>query len=139
MGLFSKLTAGKRKRVDPYGLWSDDAEQLDRFLERGASAEAPRDSEFSLSFTNEEAARAAGKELGEARVRGELVAPSHGVDEWTVMIYGRDQPLVPDFLRDTIDRAEAIAASHGGDYEGWVAKYTAAEKADWGVELLFDD
>ncbi|WP_084106712.1 ribonuclease E inhibitor RraB [Demequina sp. NBRC 110056] len=139
MGLFSKLTAGKRKRVDPYGLWSDDAEQLQTFLDRGASIDAPRDSEFSVSFTKEDAARAAGKELGELKVRGELVAPSHGVDEWSVLIYGREQPLVPDFLRETIDLAERIAATHGGEYEGWIAKYTADEKAAWGVELLFDD
>jgi hypothetical protein len=135
MGLFAK----KRKRVDPYGLWSDDAEQLERFVERGGAADAPRDSEFSVSFAKEETARAAGKALAAQRVRGELVAPSHGVDEWSILIYGRDQALVPDFLRETVDIAEGVAAEHGGEYEGWVAKYTAAEKADWGVELLFED
>ena len=139
MGLFSSLTGGRRKRVEPYGLWSDDAAQLERFVERGGAADAPRDSEFSVSFTKEEQAREAGKALAEKRVGGELVAPSHGVDEWSILIYGRDQPLVPDFLRETVDMVEAIAAEHGGEDEGWVAMYTVEEKAEWGVEPLFED
>ena len=139
MGLFSSLTGGRRKRVEPYGLWSDDAAQLERFVERGAALDAPRDSEFSISFAKEEVAREAGKALAEKRVRGELVAPSHGVDEWSILVYGRDQPLVPDFLRETVDLVEGVAAEHGGEYEGWVAMYTVEEKAEWGVEPLFED
>ena len=135
MGLFSSLT-GRRKRVDPYGLWEDDAAQLDRFVERGADAAAARDSEFSISFAKEDGARAAAKELGEARVAGELVEPSHGVDEWAILIYGRDEPLVPDFLRETVDLAEQVASSHGGEFEGWAALFTAEEKSGWDVEPL---
>jgi len=134
MALFSR----KRKRVEPHGLWSTDAEQLAAFVERGGAAEAPRDSEFSISFTKEDPARAAAKDLGEARVRGELVLPSHGVDEWSILIYGRSEPLVPDFLRETVDLAERIAVAHGGEYEGWIAMFTPEEKAGWGVEPLFD-
>src|SRR5690554_4379702 len=107
MGLLSRLT-GKRKRVEPYGLYEDDAAQLERFVSGGADLSAPRDTEFSVSFTKEDNARAAAKELGERRFRGELVEPSHGVDEWSIIIYGRDEPLVPDFLRETIDAAESI-------------------------------
>ena len=135
MGFLSKLTGGN-KRVDPYGLLEDDAKQLERFVTNGAVVASPRDSEFSVTFKNEDDARAAAKELGEARVAGELVEPSHGVDEWAILIYGRDQPLVPDFLRETVDLARGIAQSHKGEYEGWAAMYTEEEKASWGVEPL---
>ena len=135
MGFLSKFTGGN-KRVDPYGLLGDDAKQLERFVANGAEIAAPRDSEFSITFKKEDNARAAAEELGEARVAGELVEPSHGVDEWAIIIYGRDQPLVPDFLRETVDLARGIAQSHKGEYEGWAAMFTEEEKAGWGVEPL---
>lgn len=135
MGFLSKLTGGD-KRVDPYGLWEADAKQLERFVANGAVIASPRDSEFSVTFKNEDRARAAAEELGEARVSGELVEPSHGVDEWAIIIYGRDQPLVPDFLRETVDLAKGIAQSHKGEYEGWAAMFTEEEKAGWGIEPL---
>lgn len=135
MGLLSRFTGGN-KRVDPYGLFEDDAAQLQRFVDAGADLSAPRDSEFSVTFKDEDHARAAAKELGERRFAGELVEPSHGVDEWSIIIYGRDVPLVPDFLRETVDVAHEIASTHGGEYEGWAAIYTAEEKAGWGIEPL---
>ncbi|MFW7414141.1 ribonuclease E inhibitor RraB [Demequina sp. SO4-18] len=135
MGFLSRFT-GSRKRVDPYGLFEDDAAQLQRFVDAGADISAPRDSEFSVTFKDEDSARAAAKELGEGQFRGELVEPSHGVDEWSIIIYGRDEPLVPDFLRETVDVAEGIASTHGGEYEGWAALYTAEEKSGWGIEPL---
>lgn len=132
MGLFSR----KPQRVEPYGLWADDAEQLQTFVERGASADAPRDSEFSVTFTKGERAEAAADALRKARVRRELVEPSHGVDEWSIIIYGRGRALVPDFLRETVDLARSIAEEHGGEYEGWIAMFTSEEKASWGIEPL---
>lgn len=135
MGILSRLTGGN-KRVDPYGLLEEDAKQLERFVANGAALASPRDSEFSVTFKKEDDARAAAKELRQARVVGELVEPSHGVDEWGILIYGRDQPLVPDFLRETVDLARSIAQSHNGEYEGWAAMFTEEEKAGWGVEPL---
>ena len=134
MGILSKLTGG-RKRVDPYGLWEADADQLERVVANGAVIASPRDSEFSVTFKDEDNAREAAKELSEAGdVAGELVEPSHGVDEWAIIIYGRDQPLVPDFLRETVDLARGIASSHGGEYEGWAAMFTEEEKSGWSIE-----
>src|SRR5690554_4466486 len=135
MGILSKLTGGD-KRVDPYGLLEVDAKQLERFVANGAVVASPRDSEFSVTFKNEGGARGEGNGLGEGCVSGELVEPSHGVDEWGVIIYGRDQPLVPDCLRETVDLAQNIAQSHKGEYEGWAAMFTEEEKSGWGIEPL---
>lgn len=127
MGRLGKIFGGKRSRVEPYGLWTDDAEHLAALEARGADIEAPRDSEFFLSFTSDVRAKAADDELRSRRVRHELVEPSHDVPEWMVFIRGRG-PLVPDFLRDTVDLCEEFAAKYKGDYEGWAALLTGAEK-----------
>ncbi|WP_062385153.1 ribonuclease E inhibitor RraB [Demequina iriomotensis] len=127
MGFLTKVFGG-RKRVGPFELWSDDAEQLDAMIARGAEAEAPRESEFFLSFTSEPRVRAAADELRAMRVSHELVEPSHDIPEWMLFVRAYRTPLVPDFLRETVDLCERIAEKHGGDYEGWAGLLTDAEK-----------
>ena len=51
MGFLDKVRGG-RKRVEPHGLWADDAEQLTALEARGADITAPRESEFFVSFTS---------------------------------------------------------------------------------------
>lgn len=123
MALFGK----KRSRVDPYGLWLADAEQLTSLESRGAVVDSPRESEFFLSFTSDVKAKAAADELRSRRVRHELVEPSHDVPEWMLFVRGRS-PLVPDFLRETVDLCEEFAAKYKGDYEGWAGLLTPGEK-----------
>ena len=125
MGLFGK----KRARTEPYGLWAADADQLAAFVSRGAIAENPRESEFFLCFTSDVKAKAAADELRSRRVRYELVEPSHDIPEWMVFVRGRS-PLVPDFLRETVDLCEQFAATYGGEYEGWAGLLTEEEKAE---------
>ncbi|WP_062069099.1 ribonuclease E inhibitor RraB [Demequina sediminicola] len=132
MGLFSR----SRRRTEPYGLWSDDAARWETFLGRGADASTARDLEVTVAFTAEDNARAAGKTLAAEGARGELVPPSHGVEEWGILIHWRDTALVPDVLKDAVDLGERIAHEHSGEYGGWTAFYTKQEKAAWGVELL---
>ena len=127
MGRLAKLLKGKRSRVEPYDLWEADAEQLAALEARGADIAAPRESEFFLSFTSDVGAKASADELRSRRVRHELVEPSHDVPEWMVFIRGR-APLVPDFLRETVDICEEFASKYRGDYEGWGALLTPDEK-----------
>ncbi|WP_062301017.1 ribonuclease E inhibitor RraB [Demequina subtropica] len=127
MGFLTKVFGG-RKRVGPYDLWSDDAEQLEAMAARGADLAAPRESEFFLSFTSEPRVRGAADELRALRVSHELVEPSHDIPEWMLFVRAYRTPLVPDFLRDTIDLCERIAEKHGGDYEGWAGLLTDEEK-----------
>lgn len=127
MGLFDRLKASRRARVEPYGLWSTDQAQLEAFAARGADIAAPRESEFFLSFTSDVRAKAVADELRSRRVRHELIEPSHDIPEWMVFVRGR-VPLVPDFLRETVDVCEELAATYGGEFEGWAGLLTEAEK-----------
>ena len=125
MGLFSSA----KKRVEPYGLLKADAEHLERLVSQGVDAAAPRESEFAVCFTTQQRADAASSALRADRVRHELVEPSHDIPDWTILLTARNQPLVPDFLRDRVDLCRALADAHQGDYEGWVALLTDEEKA----------
>lgn len=125
MGLFSSA----KKRVEPYGLLKPDAEHLARLEARGIDVTAPREIELAVCFTSQERAEAASSSLRADRVRHELVPPSHDIPDWTIMVTSRNQALVPDFIRERIDLCRALAETHQGDYEGWVALMTEAEKA----------
>lgn len=135
MGFLSKVLGGGRRRVDPYGLYSEDAEQLAALEARGADIALPRESEFFLAFTSEPRVKAAVDELRAMRVRHELVPPSHDIPEWMIFIREYRTPLVPDFLRETIDLCERIADKHGGAFEGWAGLLTKEEKGDSGEVL----
>ncbi len=130
----SGIFGGKRSRVEPFGLRQADAIQLAALEDKGADATSPRDSEFFLCFKSDVQAKAAADELRSRRVRHELVEPSHDVPEWVLFVRGRS-PLVPDFLRDTVDLCEEFASKYRGDYEGWAALLTPEEKdavePDW--------
>lgn len=124
MGLFG---GRKDKRVEPHGLRAADADQLAALAARGADPAAPRESEFFLSFRSDVGAKGAADALRSRRVASELVEPSHDVPEWMVFVRGR-QPLIPDFLRDTVDLCEELAQTYKGDYEGWAALLTPTER-----------
>jgi hypothetical protein len=130
MGLFSSAKKrGNSKRTEPYGLLQEDADHLARLEARGVDITALRFSEFAVCFSTQNHADAAAAALTADRVRFEMVLPSHDIPEWTIMMFGRNQPLVPDFLRESIDVCRALADAHKGDYEGWVALLTEQEKS----------
>ncbi len=127
MGLLDKFFGG-RKRVEPHGLWDDDAQRLAAFEARGADLTAPRESEFFLSFTASAKVNAAADDLRTRRIPHEVVAPSHDIPEWMLFIRGYKMPLLPNFLRETVDMCEDLASRHGGEFEGWAGLFTDAEK-----------
>ncbi|WP_062202333.1 ribonuclease E inhibitor RraB [Demequina salsinemoris] len=130
MSFLTKVFGG-RKRVAPYDLWSDDAEQLAAFESRGADISAPRESEFFISFTSGVKVEAVMDELRTRRIMCELVEPSHDIPEWMVFVRGWKQPLVPDFLRETIDLCEDVARRYNGEFDGWAGLFTDEEKQAW--------
>lgn len=127
MGFLDKVF-GRRKRVEPHGLWADDAERLAAFEARGADVSAPRESEFFLSFGSSARLDAAADDLRGRGIPHEVVPPSHDIPEWMLFIRGYRSPLLPDFLRETVDLCEDLAARHGGEFEGWAGLFTDAEK-----------
>ncbi len=132
MGLFSR---GKSKtRVEPHGLWQKDADHLAQMAERGMNPASPRETEFFLYFLDEAKANSAADEFRIARLRFELVEPSHDVKEWALFVRGHGVALVPDFLRETVDLCERIAAKYQGQYEGWEPLMTPEEFAARSVD-----
>lgn len=127
MGLLDKVLGG-RKRVAPHDLWAADAARLAAFEARGADISAPRESEFFLSFASSARVTAAADDLRSRRIAYEVVPPSHDIPEWMLFVRGYRVALVPDFLRETIDLCEELAAAHGGEFEGWAGLFTEAEK-----------
>lgn len=132
MGLFATVFGGAKRRIEPYGLYAADAAQLDALVARGGDIGGQRESEFFLSFASERRLRAAADDVRLARrdqaLHHEVVEPSHDVPEWMLFVRGYGQPLVPDFLRETIDYCLDLASRHGGTYEGWAGLLTPEEK-----------
>lgn len=126
MGLFGGR-GGRKSRVEPYGLFRADADDLAALASRGADIEAARESEFFLSFRSDVGAKGAADALRSRGVRHELVEPSHDVPEWMLFVRGRS-PLVPDFLRETVDLCVEICSTYGGEFEGWAGLLTDAER-----------
>lgn len=127
MGLLNKVFGG-RKRVAPHDLWADDAARLAAFEARGAVLATPRESEFFISFPSSPRASAAVDDLRGQGIRHELVEPSHDIPDWMIFIRAYKTPLLPEFLRETVDMCEGLAARHGGEFEGWAGLFTDAEK-----------
>ncbi len=135
MGILSKVFGGGRKRVDPYQLYGDDQAQLEALEADGADIAQPRESEFFIAFTSEPKVRAAVDELRALRLSHELVEPSHDISEWMLFVRAYRTPLVPDFLRETVDLCERVAEKHGGVFEGWAGLLNDDEKGDSGDML----
>jgi hypothetical protein len=128
MGLFKK---GKRRDdapVDPderspqLGLKYKDLGLLGELMDHGANLDQPRHVVHFSYFPSALAAAEAGTELRghgwNAEVRDPL--PSFP-DNWSLVCERHDAVLTPDFVRDSTDLFEGVAALHGGDYDGWEA------------------
>ena len=129
MALFRK---GKRGRddapVDPedrspqLGLKYKDLALLGQLLDHGANLDQPRHVLHFSYFPSALAAAEAGTELQGhgwiVEVRDPLPAYP---DSWSLVCERPDAVLTPDFVRESTDLFEAVAALHGGEYDGWEA------------------
>lgn len=117
----------QRSRVD--GIRYKELEVVAQLVKLGADLRAPRHALFFLYFADEASSAPVAEALRGAGLSAEVKEPWEKIREWAVIAESRDRALIPDFLRDTVDLCEELAAAHGGTYDGWEAGLTDAEAA----------
>jgi hypothetical protein len=121
----SDAELNERSKVD--GIKYRDLQVVGALMQQGANLELPRHTLFFLYFPDDATARAVDAEFVR---RGFQVRPAQGDTEYrmhipearfpfAVIAERHDKALIPDFLRETVDLCEELAAAHGGEYDGW--------------------
>lgn len=124
-----------RSQVD--GIKYRDLQILGQLTQMGADLKAPRHTVFYAYYPAEATATAAADAL---RAEGFAVTVSplpedflrehpEAPNPWRVTAERRDRGLIPDFLRESVDRCAAVADEFGGHYDGWECGLTDAEAA----------
>lgn len=118
---------GERSKVD--GIKYRELQVVAQLVKMGADLKAPRHTLFFVYFATEAAARTAANKLESRGLTAQVRGPEFYGDtmqpadpfKWGVVAESPDTPLIPDFLRDTVDLCEALADELGGEYDGWEA------------------
>lgn len=128
MGVFDRLLRKEPQPTDRsrfHGLRYQDLEVCDLIAKTGLALDEPVHAVFFLFLASKNTADATAAALGARGLKTSVKEPwvegDVRNDRWTVTGESRTNALIPDFLRDTIDACEAIAAEHGGEYDGWEA------------------
>lgn len=118
-----------RSKVD--GIFYQDLQVCEQLVKHGLPLNKPVHSLFYLYFPTQAAADAA---AGVLRARGLTTTVREPweegdvkVTDFGVVAESRTHALIPDYLRDTVDACMAVAAEHGGEYDGWEAGPAGAE------------
>lgn len=137
MGLFSHKSKDdrpmtpdelhERSKVD--GIRFKDLQVVAQLMKMGADLRAHRDTLFYLYFPTEAATVPVADVLSGRGFSVTVREPSKDVADWAVIGQRADRALIPDFLRETVDLCEKLAATYDGTYDGWEAGLTAAEAA----------
>ena len=128
MGIFKRRSKSDDQPVDPnerspqLGLKYKDLAVLGSLRDAGADLDQPRHVVFYLYYPEQAAAeRAAGiarRQSYEADVRDPL--PDFP-GQWSLVCERHDTVTSPDFVRSADDFFQALADTHGGEYDGWEA------------------
>ena len=126
MGLLSRWRDRQpvdlEERAPQTGIKYKDILVLDQLVKAGADLTAPRHVVYYLYFPDREAATAAATEAGELGFDIDLREPIPAYpDNWALVCERHDYTLDLDLVRLNTDAFEALAARHGGDYDGWEA------------------
>lgn len=121
MGLFSRKVR-ERHSAGEFGLRQTDLSVLRTLTDAGAELERPRHVLHYLYFPSQ---RAAEQAVATAAAQGwEAAAREPLVDiarHWSVVAQRDDAVLVPEFVRQSTEFFENLAAIHQGEYDGWEA------------------
>lgn len=95
---------------------------MGQLLDHGANLDEPRHVLHFSYFPDESSASAAADELSAHAWESEVAEPLPDYPgQWSVKSQGHDVVLNPIVVRDSSDLFEAVAARHGGEYDGWEA------------------
>ena len=104
------------------GLKYKDLLVLEQLVKAGADVTEPRHVLHYLYLPDQGSADRA---AGEAAARGFEVTVREPLpqypDQWTLVCERHDVVVDPETVRDSTDYFEALAQSHGGEYDGWEA------------------
>jgi len=117
----------ERSKVD--GIKYLDLQVVGSLMDHGADLQAPREVIFYLYLPDAASAERAAVPLRAAGLDVDLPGPNeeyHAENpelprHWPIIATSQDRALIPDFLRETTDLCAAVAAEHGGEYDGWEA------------------
>lgn len=128
MGLFTRKPKVADEPVDPnerspqLGLRYKDLAVLGALRDAGADLTQPRHVVFYLYFSDASDAERAGEVA-----RGQGYTPDVRTPlpeypgQWALVCDRHDTVTSPDFIRGADDFFQALADTHGGDYDGWEA------------------
>src|SRR5687768_11058519 len=117
-----------RDAVDPeerspqLGLKYKDLQLLGLMMEDGADLDQPRQVLHYSYFPAEATAAVARDEMAQAGWSASVDEPLPGFPgQWSVKAERADAVLTLDFVLESTDFFEALAARHSGEYDGWEA------------------
>lgn len=129
VGLFSRK---KDKAVDPeerspeLGLKYKDLAVLGQLMEAGADLDNPRHVLHYLYFPDQADALAAAEEAQAEGWQADAREPlPEYPDQWSVVCERDEAVLTADFVRESTDFFESLAARNQGEYDGWEASLDA--------------
>jgi hypothetical protein len=115
-----------RDAVDPeerspqLGLKYENLQLLGLMMEDGADLDQPRHVLHYSYFPAEAIAAVARDEMAQAGWSTSVDEPLRDFPgQWSVKAERADVVLTPDFVRESTDFFEALAARHAGEYDGW--------------------
>ena len=109
-------------RSEQLGLKYKDLLVLEQLVKAGADLTQPRHVLHFLYLPDRDRAGLAAEDATARGFEVSVREPLPGyAEQWTVVCERHDVVLDPEHVRDTTDYFEALAATHGGDYDGWEA------------------
>jgi hypothetical protein len=104
------------------GLKYKDLAVLGQLTDHGADLDEPRHVLHFSYFPSAERASEASEELGAHGWVSQVSDPvPQYPDQWCVRSEQPKAVLSPDFVRESTDLFEGVAARHDGEYDGWEA------------------
>jgi len=108
----------------------NDSKVVVALMEHGDPLDVPRNFRHYVYFDAEGAARACVGGIGAVGLRGASAAVDRSDDKYVVVV-SHESPADPDSAHAAAEAIRALAARHGGEYDGWEAALVRARPKGW--------